>query len=1048
MPISPLTLDLDQYVDAFESACEQGLPRSTDLRAFVPASGHAHYAEIVVELCRVDLERHWHHSVGNRLAHYQALFSDVFREPRHLEQLAFEEFRLRRLQGESVTPDEYARQLGLSLDSWPRDALASSVDDNPRTTNPGLEELSRLRPELAPLVEGKIEFPVPGESFLGFELLEELGRGAFGRVFLARQGDLAHRLVALKVTIGGGAEPQRLARLQHTHITPIFSVHRSRQFQAVCMPFLGRRTLADLIRSVGLQHPVDTVSLAGAITRVVQTDSSSTAEAAVERSVSTNESQQLRKVAALGYVESICWIMSQIAGGLSHAHDRGVLHCDLKPANILLSDDGVPIILDFNTAQEWSRAAGASALVGGTLPYMSPEQLLAFQGSGSVDQRSDIYSLGVVFYELLTGRHPFPMYQELLDESLARMLADRRTEKPMPRRHVLNLSPAVQAIVQKCLCFAPGQRYQTAQQLCEDLTRHVENRPLRHVPEPSIRERTKKWTRRHPKLSSLSLITTVAMVAIGALGFAGWEQSQRVVTLQAKQTYLGVIEQLPVLWVEAAAGPLDRERRAEFEKKAKEIYRVYGVDGDTPWFERDAVTRLAIAEQNRIRREVAGVLYLDTELQWREAQFLPETERTTVMRAAQRRSKLAIAALPAGPASELLKLQSEELAWIGQSATDRTRPISINQDAPDLDKLWTATSLIMRNKVLAAEPLLQQISYRNPQDFAARFLLGNCQARLGNGTAAEGSYSACIALRPHEYAGWYHRGLLRLDRHDHAGALDDFSAVLRCWPQCVSALVNRALAWHGCGETARAIEDLSLALERGAPETRIWLLRSKYRRKLGDAAGAEADYAEWLRRTPTDELSWVTRGTMRIATDPRGAKADLEQGLRLNPNSRTALQNLAHVLAEQLNDRDGAVAAIDAALGLSPDDSVLLGSRAVLLARMGRNEAALADAEAATRGRGDVGFTAYQVACVHALLSSQDASQVTPGMRSLARAFATRPDLVELTSQDKDLDALRIDPRFADLVAAAKQLVNGAKAPSAASSTSLTLPQPSSEKAP
>src|SRR5262249_56183347 len=116
----------------------------------------------------------------------------------------------------------------------------------------------------------------------------------------------------------------------------------------------------------------------------------------------------LAMLEGLDYVQSVLWLVARLADGLAHAHDRGILHRDLKPANILLSDEGQPMLLDFGVAED-TKLGAAAARVGGTLPYMAPEHLDAVQGGpGRVTAGSDVYSLGVILYELLTGRHPFP----------------------------------------------------------------------------------------------------------------------------------------------------------------------------------------------------------------------------------------------------------------------------------------------------------------------------------------------------------------------------------------------------------------------------------------------------------------------------------------------------------------------------------------------------------------------------------------------------------------------------------------------------------------
>src|SRR5207244_1261487 len=132
-----------------------------------------------------------------------------------------------------------------------------------------------------------------------------------------------------------------------------------------------------------------------------------------------------------------------LADGLAHAHDRGILHRDLKPANVILTDDGRPMLVDFNLAEDTkSRGQAERASVGGTLPYMAPEHLEAFGGGSAsrLDGRSDIFSLGVILFELLTGRHPFAPYRKRkAREVVPIMIADRR--KPPPRLRKLN--PAI-----------------------------------------------------------------------------------------------------------------------------------------------------------------------------------------------------------------------------------------------------------------------------------------------------------------------------------------------------------------------------------------------------------------------------------------------------------------------------------------------------------------------------------------------------------------------------------------------------------------------------
>jgi len=245
----------------------------------------------------------------------------------------------------------------------------------------------------------EISWPEPGEEVLEYSLLEELGRGAFARVFLAKERDLGGRQVVVKVCHQGADEAEILGKLANDNIVPIHSVRHDPQsdLTLICMPYLGRATLFDV---VDLRSRAPAPRRAPEILATVQ---------------KTNGHQEgnghhgkpnpwLRRGS---YVSGVVGICEQIAKALAHAHTLGILHLDLKPSNVLLTSEGVPKLLDFNLASDLQVA---EPRLGGTLPYMSPEQLRCFvegPGASDIDQRSDIFSLGVILYELLSGDLPF-----------------------------------------------------------------------------------------------------------------------------------------------------------------------------------------------------------------------------------------------------------------------------------------------------------------------------------------------------------------------------------------------------------------------------------------------------------------------------------------------------------------------------------------------------------------------------------------------------------------------------------------------------------------
>src|SRR5262249_50836644 len=141
--------------------------------------------------------------------------------------------------GEPATPAEYARRFGVDVSAWPTPDEVG-LDADPTWSPMCSEERERLF-RLMPRV---------GSEFHGFHMIAELGQGSFGRVYLCRQGDLADRLVVLKIIAHQFGETRTLARLQHNHIVPIYSVHRTDDLDAICMPFLGATTLADILRDL------------------------------------------------------------------------------------------------------------------------------------------------------------------------------------------------------------------------------------------------------------------------------------------------------------------------------------------------------------------------------------------------------------------------------------------------------------------------------------------------------------------------------------------------------------------------------------------------------------------------------------------------------------------------------------------------------------------------------------------------------------------------------------------------------------------------------
>jgi WD40 repeat protein/serine/threonine protein kinase len=380
-----------------------------------------------------------------------------------------------------------------------------------------------------------------------FRIVREIGRGGMGVVYEAEQISLGRR-VALKVLPFAAAldpkqlqrfknEAQAAAHLHHPHIVPVHYVGCERGIHFYAMQFISGHTLAAVIRELRRLNQPNTPApawsdgeasaLAGALASgrwapvqsrgadpqpttdyapapATPVEADTPPVAALSTESSTTSPAYFRTVANLGI---------QAAEALEHAHQFGVLHRDIKPANLLIDASGQLWVTDFGLARLGNDAG--LTMTGdllGTLRYMSPEQALAQRVA--LDARTDVYSLGVTLYELLTLE---PAYNGRNREEILRQIA---FEEPRPPRRLNRAIPAeLETIVLKAIGKSPEERYPTAQELADDLRRFLEDKPIK-AKRPSLRQRTAKWARRHKtvvRAAVVVLFLAVAGLAAGAL---------------------------------------------------------------------------------------------------------------------------------------------------------------------------------------------------------------------------------------------------------------------------------------------------------------------------------------------------------------------------------------------------------------------------------------------------------------------------------------------------------------------------------------------------
>ncbi len=1022
---------IDEYIDAFEAAWQAGIAQS--LRRFLPPEDHPAYGEIAVELARIDLERHWLLPTKKSIDFYFHEFPVIFQQTPYRTALAFEEFRLRRLAGESVTRQDYADRYGIDTGPWPDLPVGSTREQRAPTDSGWLEDVSQW--ELASkqkLAAARKRLPSVGEQFLGFELVGILGEGALGRVYLARQGDLSHRFVALKVAVHPSDEPQRLAQLQHTNIVPIYSCHRAGPLQATCMPFLGANTLADVLGTFRAGRLVPRTGHA-LVSTLVARDSETVIREATQLGAAVGAAQRnpkhsLQLIESMSYLQTVVWLAERIARALSYAHDHGVVHCDLKPANIVLTDDGEPLLVDFHLAAEYADGAATSYVVGGTLPYMAPEHLQAIRHGGRVAPAADVYSTGVLIYEMLTGELPFPNRPGLFDDIVDQLLDDRRDLSVVRTKLTRIASPALTAIVLKSLHPQATDRYRTATELHEDLERQLNHQPLRHLREPSLRERCVKWSRRHPRLSSVTSLTTLAIILLLLIA-VGWRSTQRELTRRNAQFALAQLKQ-SVLQSEAVLTAPEATTRQwrEVEHEIRHHLSDFGVlrqpDDRQPedWRRSALASALKPLERRNLKSTVGRAAALLAIAEARLAVHESNRQRQSEhWRQAERLNKLALDLLENPPPLQAQAARFRLLAHEQPSTNQSLQYKPPTSRTADDDSYLTALELLQCGQYSQAAGILEQLVNQQPRRWSAWFGLGSCYYAAGRFRDAEAAYTTALALFPNSTNAHAYRGLARLKQRKSLAAISDLKTAAAQAPKRDDLWFNLALAQHQHGDSADAIASLDQAVSLNPKLVRAYLLRSQVKQQAGDRDGAQKDRSIALSLTPNDPLSWVARGMAALPSDPRSALHDFQAALKLDPFSPAALQNTATILADYLNQTDEAIPYVTRLAESRPLEPEHLAWRGVLLARLGRRRQAIQDAETAWNMKPSA-ITTLQIACIYALTSKQRPADQAAAIRLVKRALAQRPLLANLAATDADFTPLRKNPAFRRLIEAAEML--------------------------
>jgi eukaryotic-like serine/threonine-protein kinase len=768
----------------------------------------------------------------------------------------------------------------------------------------------------------------------GYEVREILGRGGIGIVYKAWDLRL-NRPVALKMLLSGvyaqthelerfHREAEAIAALAHPNIVQVHDIGEHDGTAYFTMEFVEGGNLARKL---------------------------------------SGSPQPARKAADL---------VMTFAQAIQAAHHQGIVHRDLKPANVMLTADGTPKITDFGLA---SRINGEAMLTQtgvpvGTPSYMSPEQ--AAGHVHAIGPATDIYALGAILYELLTGRPPFRA--ETASETERQVIA---IEPAPPRRLNAKIPRDLETICLKCLQKERTERYATAADLVADLRRFLAGEPILARP-AGLLERTGKWVRRRPALAVALLACAVALAAL--LSGVVWLASDRAATMQAVENDLQEVARLEreSAWPEASTALERAKARLRYRPTVDLRHRLDAVARDLELAQRlDSIglNRIVRVEGRYARpfdKANADAAYAAA---FSEAGLGSVGDDPLIVAARINQSNIKLALITALDDWAICVTDRQRNRWLFEVTcaadpdpsgwrnrvrdpavcADRAALMQLVQSASDAKppvRLLVALGERLQDLDVDATSFLRQVQQQYPGDFWTNATLGTALLKSGNCAQAVRYYQAALAIRPRSAVARVNLGLALVADNDVDEAVDRFREAIRIDPDFAHAHFSLGLTLRTRGEVAQAIAELkeaarleprnadyhynlALALkDQGEFDQSIERFRAALEIEpkhpdaifnLGLAFGATGKYdraidqfREALKLEPFNPRAHYNLGLILKATgDFTGAIDHLRRTIEIKPRYPNAHYNLALAL-RAAHKTDEAVAEFANALKIDP----------------------------------------------------------------------------------------------------------------------------------